>query len=102
MTYTKESKEWKQIIAGSDKWFSPSTLAFFNSEIYWNTLYKVDKDNFFFITSEDNFDRSKKLYSIRTVTFKGRDADIDTINWQGFEKLAEADYALAQIITAND
>jgi hypothetical protein len=102
MTYTKESKEWKQIIAGADHWFSKRTLDWHGSKIYWNTLYKVDEDNFYFITSEDNFDKSKKLFSIRSARFNGRDVFIDTIKWQEFETLAAADFALAEIICEND
>lgn len=102
MTYTKQSKEWKQLIAGAGYWFAPNVLASWNSKIYWNTLYKIDEDNFYFITSEDNFDRSKHLFSIRKATFKGRDVSIDSIKWQEFETLAAADFALAEIITADD
>lgn len=102
MTYNKDSKEWKQIIAGSDKWFSKSTMDFFNSEIYWETLYKIDNDNFYFISSEDNFDKTQKLFSIRKAIFSGRDVKIETEAWQEFEKLADADFALAELICAND
>jgi hypothetical protein len=102
MTYTKESKEWKQIVAGADHWFSKSSMAWHGSKIYWNTLYKVDSDYFYFITSEDNFDKSKKLFSIRSANFEGRNVNIATVAWQEYETLASADYALAEIITAND
>ena len=102
MAYTKQSKEWQQIVAGADHWFSKSSMDWHGSKIYWNTLYNIDEDNFYFITSEDNFDKSTKLFSIRTATFKGRDVDIDTVEWQKYSKLAEADLALAEIITAND
>jgi hypothetical protein len=85
MTYTKESPEWLLIRANSNNWFSKENLKFWGSRIYWNTLCQID-GNWFFITHEDNFDASQKLFSIRSITPKG---DFETVSWQQHETLVE-------------
>lgn len=86
MLYNKESKEWLLIRANAGHFFSPETMRFFGSKIYWNSLTPVG-DRWFFITSEDNFDRSLKLFSLREVD---ESFNFNTVDYQEFETLAEA------------
>ena len=101
-TYTKDSNEWLLIRAKTGYWFSRDTLAWHGSRIYWNTLTKVE-DGWLFITQEDNFDKTKKLFSIRKV-FIHRSLDntdnygIETITWQEHADLASAKSKLAEIL----
>jgi hypothetical protein len=54
--------------------FSKDTLAFFGSKVY-PELYTVEGRQFF-ITSEDNFNRTEKGYTIREAM---PDGDVETI-----------------------
>jgi hypothetical protein len=54
--------------------FDKGTLAFFGSNVY-NGLYTVN-DRQFFITSEDNFNRTEKGFTIREAM---TDGDIETV-----------------------
>jgi hypothetical protein len=60
--------------AKGQHFFSKDTLAFFGSNVYAG-LYTVGNRQFF-ITSEDNFNRTKKGYTIREAL---PDGDIKTI-----------------------
>lgn len=55
----------------SPHWFSSETMRFFNSKVE-TALYRGR----WFITSEDNFDRSQRMYSVRYAEDNG---DITTI-----------------------
>lgn len=85
MAFQKQGYEWTQIITHNQKWFSRETMKFFGCKVYWNSLTKVN-NYWFFITSEDNFDATQTLYSIRSVT---PDYEIGTVSWQQHETLAE-------------
>ena len=86
MKYTKNSPEWQEIITENKSWFSPRTLKFFGSTIFWATLTETTKGKGF-ITSEHNYSNETKLFSIRLITNTG----IDTYGeYQGYETLAEA------------
>lgn len=94
MKHTKESNTWLMIRANCDYWFAPDTLKFFGSRIYWHTLTET-KDGYLFITSEDNFDRTEKRFSVRSVN---ADYDIDTLGeFLGYATLAHAKTALKNI-----
>jgi hypothetical protein len=91
MKHTKESNTWLTIRANAGYWFAPDTLRFFGSRIYWQTLTETNS-GFLFISSEDNFDRTEKRYSVR---FVNADYDIDTVGeFNGYETLAQAKTAL--------
>ena len=64
---------------------------FFDSDTmeFWNTTIETELfDNLCFVTSEDNFDRSKILYSVRR--YNPEDASVDTITFQQHSILEEA------------
>jgi hypothetical protein len=60
--------------AKGQHFFDKDTLAFFGSNVY-NGLYTVN-DRQFFITSEDNFNRTEKGFTIREAM---PDGDIETV-----------------------
>jgi hypothetical protein len=91
MKHTKDSNTWLTIRANSGYWFAPSTLKFFGSRIYWHTLTETN-GGYLFISSEDNFDRTERRYSVR---FVNRGYDFDTLGESdGYETLAGAKMAL--------
>lgn len=99
MTYTKESQKWLEIRANAGYWFAPDTLRFFGSRIYWHTLTET-KNGWLFISSEDNFDRTKKLFSVRSVN---ADYDIDTVgDFLEFDTFAHAKTALKNLSGFSD
>jgi hypothetical protein len=70
--------------------FSKDTLAFFGSKVY-PELYTVAGRQFF-ITSEDNFNRTKKGYTIREVM---PDGDIETLGeFLEYETKEQATFAI--------
>jgi len=70
--------------------FSRDTLAFFGSKVYPD-LYTVAGRQFF-ITSEDNFNRTETLFTIREVM---ADGDIETLgNFQDYESEQQAIFAI--------
>ena len=78
MNFYKDSLEWKSIIAKHSTWFSESNLSFWNSKVLWSTLTPVGDDEWLFLSLEDNFDRSKQMYSVRFVS----NETIDTLSFQ--------------------
>ena len=93
MTYKKESNEWLLIRANAGTWFSDSNMKFWGSRIYWNSLTKVG-DKWLFISSEDNWDKSRKMFSIRSVDAEW---NLDTVSFQEHELLEEAKRDLKRI-----
>lgn len=74
--------------------FNKETLQFFGSRIL-PKIYNANNRQFF-ITIEDNFDRSAKYYSIREVL---PDGDIETLGkFLQFESLEDAVFALGQFV----
>jgi hypothetical protein len=70
--------------------FSKETLSFFGSNVYAG-LYTV-QDRQFFITSEDNFDRSQKGFTIREAM---PDGSIETVGeFLQFETKEQAIFAI--------
>ncbi len=68
-------------------WFDPDTLRFFGSRIS-----EASFDGRYFVTSEDNFDRSARYYSIREAMSDGQ---VDTVG--DFQEFATRAQALAGI-----
>lgn len=95
MKYDKNSPEWLNIVIKSDKWFTYESMRFFGSRIHWNSLTPMG-EGWLFITSEHNFDRTQRLYSIRKAT---NDKGVtDTLSWQETGSLAEIRSKLKQLI----
>lgn len=93
MRYDKYSIDWQEIIAGNYLWFSPRTLKFWGSSIYWSTLTAPGELRYF-ITREHHYDANK--FSIRSVS---KDFDINTIGEFGqYLSLSEAKASLAKLV----
>lgn len=80
---------WGQIETAHPIFFSPSTMRWWRSRISWKSI-TPHLDGYLFITSEDNFDRTRRLYTLR---FANLDT-IDTLGFQKFETLTQAKTAL--------
>jgi len=73
-------------------WFSADTMRFFGSRVL-PTVY----GGRYFITSEDNFQRTEKLYTVRQAQPNG---DIDTVgDFQAYATRAEAVKAIKALLT---
>lgn len=71
-------------------WFSPNTMQFWRTRIHSGI-----RKGKYFISSEDNFRRDRRLFSIRTFNDKG---EIDTVGeFQAYSTLAEAKEALKDL-----
>lgn len=68
-------KNMKQVMKANKDighhWFSKDTMRFFNSRVESELI-----EGKYFITSEDNFNRDARLYSVRIVN---KDGTIDTV-----------------------
>ena len=72
-------------------YFSPMTMKFFGSKVYNDLVLGR-----FFITSEHNFNRTARLYTIREV--RGNECDINTVGeFQQYATLRAARAALKKI-----
>ena len=81
----------KEIITASHpKWFSKTTVEFWNSETYWDTLTKHE-NGWKFITSEDNYNRTATRYTIR---YADETTLTELSEFQEFATLGEAIKAL--------
>ena len=67
----------------TDCFFSKSTMDSWNSEIEYGML-----PNNTFVTSEDNFNRTKKLYSVRLYDWDKH--SVETITFQQHRSLSDA------------
>lgn len=74
MLYTIE--DIKDVHKGN--WFDEDTLSWWGSYVY-GYVHSDDKGGAYFISSEDNFDRTLKLFSVRHCT---KDGKISTPSWQ--------------------
>lgn len=84
------------IRANLDYWFEPKTMKFFGSRIYWDTLTETP-NGYLFISSEDNFDRTEKRFTVR---FVNADYGIQTLGeFLGYATLGEAKNALKSHLT---
>lgn len=73
--------------ANGNCWFDKETMRFWNSHICSGIICGK-----YFITSEDNYNGTKTLYSIRTFNEKG---EIDTVGeFQGYATIQDARDAL--------
>jgi hypothetical protein len=68
--YSKSSPEWQDIIAKHPLWFSSETMNFWHSTILWGTLTRAD-DGWLFLSLEDNYNKSERVYSVRWVGSQG-------------------------------
>lgn len=94
--YIKESPEWLQIRANNANWFSPRSMRTWGSKVYWQTLSHAKYDNnWYFISSEDNWDNTVKKYTIRVVD--AINYDLDTYAFQAYETYPEALAKLKEI-----
>ena len=86
---------WEDLIGAHEgHWFEEDTFRFFSSRLSWDSLTPAGNDTYLFVSSESNFDRTKRLYSIRSITTSG---DVQTVgDFQAFNTLAEAKRALAK------
>lgn len=93
MRYDKYSIDWQDIISKNYLWFSPRTLKFWGSTIYWNTLTEPGELRYF-ITREHHYDANK--FSIRSVS---GNSGIDTVGEFGqYISLSEAKASLAKLV----
>lgn len=77
--------------AAGEHWFSRETIRFFGSRIVGGI-----RRGRFFITSEDNFNRTKRLYSVREAM---PDGSIETRGeFQGYRTVDEAREALGDLL----
>jgi hypothetical protein len=81
---------WTQIRQANPMWFSPSSMKYWNSVVYFDTLAK-HHDGWRFVSSEKNFDGTETLFTVRVATKRG----IETLGeWQGYKSLKDAKEAL--------
>lgn len=70
MSYSKQSPKWNLIRERNPIWFHQSSMRFFNTRVYWQSLAPY-REGFLFITREQyipatyDLEPGKKLYSIR-------------------------------------
>lgn len=70
-------------------WFSEDTMRFFGTKIETGVIY--DR---YFITSEDNFNRTERFFKVRKADDSGK---IDTLFWDNdFETIEDAMTALIE------
>lgn len=81
----------KHSLALGHHYFSPSTMRFFGSKLYEDLVAGR-----YFITSEYNYDRTTRLYTIREVS--GDSCDINTVGeFQQYASLRAARNALKKL-----
>ena len=83
--YTKTSPEWQVIRSNNAVWFEPSVMKFWSTRVYWQTLTAYH-DGHLFVTAEDNYLRTERLFSVRFVNGDS----IETLAWQEFDCLDRA------------
>jgi hypothetical protein len=86
---------WEDLInAHEGYWFEEDTFRFFSSRLSWDSLTPAGNNTYLFISSESNFDRTKRFYSIRSITTSG---EVSTEGeFQQFDTLDKAKRALAK------
>jgi len=53
----------------TSRWADQETLKFWGSRISESSITKLDDNTYRFVSSEHNFDRTARLYTVRQVTF---------------------------------
>jgi hypothetical protein len=86
---------WDKIKRENPEWFSPESVEFWGTQCLFDAIHPVGAENYLFITSEDNFDRTKKLYSVREA-FNG--GGIHTHAFQEFSGIETAWIYLAALV----
>jgi hypothetical protein len=90
MNTSATNKMWTKIQKANPIWFSPESMKFWQSVVYFDTLAK-HPDGYRFVSSEKNFDGTETLYTVRVATQRG----IETLGeWQGYKTLKDAKEAL--------
>jgi hypothetical protein len=62
--YHRDDALWREIITESGYFFTRSAMRFFNSQVAWDSLVKIDQDTYGFITSEKP-DFGQRCYTVR-------------------------------------
>ena len=70
MKQRKNGSVWQEIIAKNENWFSKSTMRFWGSKVYWDTLTNT-AEGWRFITADDNAQGTGKMFTVRLATDKG-------------------------------
>lgn len=79
---SKADPAWEKIVNTSGFWFTKDTMRFFSSRILWDTLTETaTPNNYLFVSSERNYDGSKRLYTVRLYDPA---TGVDTITFTGF------------------
>ena len=96
--YKKDGFEWLNIRVANGHWFSKSTMRFFGSKIYWNTLTRFD-DGWAFISSEGD-DYNTLIPRGWTIRFVGPDWKIgnDLTPFRELPDFQSAKSKLAELI----
>ena len=93
MNTSATNNTWTKIREANPVWFSPESVRFWQSVVYFDTLAKHD-DGWRFVSSEKNFDGTKTLYTVRVATKRG----IETLGeFQAYETLKDAKDALPRL-----
>ena len=77
--------------ARGQHWFDADTLEYWGTEIHGELMAGE-----FFITSEDNFNRDARFFTIRKVSDTGRISTVGT--WQQHPTLVDALWELANVV----
>jgi hypothetical protein len=77
--------------ARGQHWFDADTLEYWGTKIHGELMAGE-----FFITSEDNFNRDARFFTIRKVSDTGRVSTVGT--WQQYATLKEAEEQVAVIV----
>lgn len=84
MKNTKMKRAIQDSLASGSYWFTKETTEFWNSKVEYGML-----DNDTFVTSEDNYNRTKTLYTVRKYDWDKH--NVDTVSgFQQFDNLTDA------------
>lgn len=94
----KNSLEWIKIRGNCGYWFTPSSMAFFGSRVYWNTLTELPNGYLFISSEQDTYGAwgGERRYTIRKVTTDYAITDIGEFGQ--YATLKEAKKALADLV----
>jgi hypothetical protein len=87
MTYTKSSPEWQDIMR-ENRWFLPETMEYWNCTVLWDTLTPVGNGEWLFLSLDDNYNRTERMYSVRM--FSTNDRHMSTLSFQQTSDKSEA------------
>ena len=87
MTYTESSPEWR-VIMRENRWFLPEVMEYWNCEVSWETLTPVGNGEWMFLSLDDNYNRTERMYSVRL--FSTNDRHMSTPSFQQTSDKQEA------------